>query len=375
MATSKKKPASKSVSAKASPSAEKKDVSAKKKPSAAKTPAEKNVKKSVSAKPEKAGVPVAKSQKKSAAAKKPVAEKRPAAPSKNSVSSKKQTLPKKSSSKSKSAKKDLPETETVNISVPRDVSQISGRNKIASHRSAMAYSPVELEHLLFQRGVTNMNIFNPNATPAVPEKKPAEKKIILTTLPKSTEKRTIGAASMADLFGFDPFAKDSVSQEEKLIPAKWVKYYHKLQQRKEELMETINRHSQNAFRKEGKEETGDVSAYSQHTADIDNEAFDRDFAISRLAMEQEELSEINIAVERMKKGTYGICEITGKPIPAERLNKMPFTRYSLEGKVKAEEQRRAEARRRRQNITGDISEIIDIENDAPIALSEEREEP
>ena len=77
----------------------------------------------------------------------------------------------------------------------------------------------------------------------------------------------------------------------------------------------------------------------------------------------------------MKKGTYGICEITGKPIPAERLNKVPFTRYSLEGKIEAEKQRRAEARRRQANATGDISEVIDIENDSPISLPEEHEEP
>lgn len=258
------------------------------------------------------------------------------------------------------------------ISVPRDVKAMNASRSLRSR--ARAYNPFELEQLLFQRGVTNINIFNPNAD-IVPVKKTETKKIILNTLPKSTEKRTIGAVSLDDLFGFNPFAKDAVSQEEKLIPEKWLKYYRKLMARKTELQNNISRHSESAFRKEGKEETGDVSAYSQHTADIDNEAFDRDFAISRLGAEQEELAEISIAVERMKKGTYGICEITGKPIPAERLNKVPFTRYSLEGKIEAEKQRRVEARRRQANATGDISEVIDIENDSPISLPEEHEEP
>ncbi|MBR5622112.1 MAG: hypothetical protein IKW49_02885 [Opitutales bacterium] len=265
-----------------------------------------------------------------------------------------------------------PVSANAGISVPRDVKAM---NASFSHRNrARAYNPFELEQLLFQRGVTNINIFNPNAD-IVPVKKAETKKIILTTLPKSKEKRTIGAVSLDDLFGFNPFAEDAVSQEEKLIPEKWLKYYRKLMARKSELQTNISRHSESAFRKEGKEETGDVSAYSQHTADIDNEAFDRDFAISRLGAEQEELAEISIAVERMKKGTYGICEITGKPIPAERLNKVPFTRYSLEGKIEAEKQRRAEARRRQANATGDISEVIDIENDSPISLPEEHEEP
>ncbi|MGN0835397.1 MAG: TraR/DksA family transcriptional regulator [Candidatus Spyradosoma sp.] len=260
---------------------------------------------------------------------------------------------------------------TAAISVPRDVRAATKR---VSPNRARAYTPAELEQLLFQRGTADINVFRPELGVA-PSKKAENKKVILKELPKSEGKRTVGAVSISDLFGFNPFAKDAASQEEALIPEKWRKYYRKLMARKNELMANISRHSENAFRKESKEETGDVSAYSQHTADIDNEAFDRDFAISRLAAEQEELSEIDVAVERMKKGTYGICEITGKPIPAERLNKVPFTRYSVEGKIEAEKQRRVEARRRRANATGDISEVIDIENDSPISLPEEHEEP
>ncbi len=29
-------------------------------------------------------------------------------------------------------------------------------------------------------------------------------------------------------------------------------------------------------------------------------------------------------------GTYGICELTGKPIKAERLEELPWARYSIE---------------------------------------------
>ena len=47
----------------------------------------------------------------------------------------------------------------------------------------------------------------------------------------------------------------------------------------------------------------------------------------------------------------------------------------IAGKIEAEKQRRAEARRRQANTTGDISEVIDIENDSPISLPEEHEEP
>ncbi|MDD5372684.1 MAG: TraR/DksA family transcriptional regulator [Sulfurimonas sp.] len=39
-----------------------------------------------------------------------------------------------------------------------------------------------------------------------------------------------------------------------------------------------------------------------------------------------EAAEIDAALERIKAGTYGICEKTGKPIPAERLMANPYAR-------------------------------------------------
>lgn len=46
---------------------------------------------------------------------------------------------------------------------------------------------------------------------------------------------------------------------------------------------------------------------------------------------QRTLAEIDAAVERIFRGTYGICEVTGKPIAPGRLEIMPYTRYSVEG--------------------------------------------
>ncbi|MFD2639708.1 TraR/DksA C4-type zinc finger protein [Piscibacillus salipiscarius] len=72
------------------------------------------------------------------------------------------------------------------------------------------------------------------------------------------------------------------------------------------------------------------SADQQHPADTGTEMFERekDMALHRRA--EEELSEINHALEKMEEGTYGICEKTGKPIPEERLKAMPTARYVIE---------------------------------------------
>lgn len=50
---------------------------------------------------------------------------------------------------------------------------------------------------------------------------------------------------------------------------------------------------------------------------------------------------------------------------------MPFTRYSLEGKLEAEKQRAAAARRRRASAATDIAAVTDLENDVPIVFNED----
>jgi len=45
--------------------------------------------------------------------------------------------------------------------------------------------------------------------------------------------------------------------------------------------------------------------------------------------EQNQIDEINRALNRMAAGTYGICEECGKNIPVERLRALPATRYCV----------------------------------------------
>ena len=44
-----------------------------------------------------------------------------------------------------------------------------------------------------------------------------------------------------------------------------------------------------------------------------------------------QLLEIEQALSRMDRGTYGICEETEEPIESERLVAIPWTRFSIEG--------------------------------------------
>ena len=76
--------------------------------------------------------------------------------------------------------------------------------------------------------------------------------------------------------------------------------------------------------------------YSMHMADAATDSFERDLVLCLVSFEQEGLYEIDAALKRIEDGTYGICELTGKPIPWERLAAIPWTRFSIEAENQLE---------------------------------------
>jgi RNA polymerase-binding transcription factor DksA len=86
-----------------------------------------------------------------------------------------------------------------------------------------------------------------------------------------------------------------------------------------------------------------------HQADAGSDAYDRDFALSLLSQEQDALYEIDQALKRIELGTYGICEMSGKPISHARLEAIPFARFTVECQSQLEKQNKAS--RVRQSVT------------------------
>lgn len=74
----------------------------------------------------------------------------------------------------------------------------------------------------------------------------------------------------------------------------------------------------------------EASAHGLHQADAGSDAYDRDFALSLLTQEQDALFEIDEALKRIARGTYGVCEMSGKAIPKARLEARPFARFTVE---------------------------------------------
>ncbi|WP_420443694.1 TraR/DksA family transcriptional regulator [Candidatus Poriferisodalis sp.] len=78
-------------------------------------------------------------------------------------------------------------------------------------------------------------------------------------------------------------------------------------------------------------EPGDVQ-FDEESGEGDSIAVERDRALQISAREREEIAEIDAALTRIEDGTYGICIVSGKPIPKERLEAIPHASMRVEVK-------------------------------------------
>lgn len=82
--------------------------------------------------------------------------------------------------------------------------------------------------------------------------------------------------------------------------------------------------------------TGTAGSYETRIEDMgtdpDENASEVEEYVDNLGLEQtleSQLKDVNDALEKMEKGTYGVCEATGKEIPLNRLEAYPGARTAL----------------------------------------------
>jgi len=80
----------------------------------------------------------------------------------------------------------------------------------------------------------------------------------------------------------------------------------------------------------------ELSSQDQHPADLGSETFERAKELSIRTNLQGRLRDIERAFERLKRGTYGICEACGRPIADARLEAMPAARFCVADQAAAE---------------------------------------
>jgi len=80
---------------------------------------------------------------------------------------------------------------------------------------------------------------------------------------------------------------------------------------------------------EASDQVGDL-AHVTDPADHASETFEREKDVAILEQLERDLAEIEAALQRLDEGTYGIDEVTGDPIAAERLDAYPVARTNID---------------------------------------------
>lgn len=203
-----------------------------------------------------------------------------------------------------------------------------------------------------------------NQTSPVTTKKNSAKKAGAGT---SHRPKSVGSATAASILGLAAVNPSRNGAPKAKIKPEWVKYHAMLVDLRDRLRDQMN-----GLAKESAEE---MASYSLHMADSGTDNFDRDFALSLLSADQDAMYEIDEALKRIEKGTYGVCELTGKQIPKTRLDAIPWTRFTVEAQAQLE--RDGALRQRRLGTLGTVDSTgateVEEEDEAEERPAKEKE--
>ncbi len=172
--------------------------------------------------------------------------------------------------------------------------------------------------------------------------KPAKPPVTKPTPPKKSAQKTAEEKTVADNAAINHRRPVVSKTPVKLTP--FLKTQReRLQFLRDTLLDSMAGVAKDTLR--SRPEGSEGSAFGQHQADAGSDAYDKDFALSLLSQEQDALYEIEEALKRVDNGTYGTCEMSGKPIMVARLEALPFARYTVECQADLEKQRKYQKNR------------------------------
>jgi len=93
-------------------------------------------------------------------------------------------------------------------------------------------------------------------------------------------------------------------------------------------LELINRNTEELVDSADQDHSGSTSKMPSHPADLGTDAIDEEINASNATRVSRELGEIDAALERLyaHPSSFGKCEETGRDIPFERLDIIPWAR-------------------------------------------------
>src|SRR5947208_16988086 len=85
-----------------------------------------------------------------------------------------------------------------------------------------------------------------------------------------------------------------------------------------------------ALRRNQNETSGNLSNVPLHMADVGTENYDQEFTLGLIENEQVTLDQIQEALVRIERGTFGRCVHCGNPVAKPRLQALPYTPYCID---------------------------------------------
>ena len=123
------------------------------------------------------------------------------------------------------------------------------------------------------------------------------------------------------------------NREKDLTPAQTKELVVSLHEKRDELMEALRLRRNGSQQSETRAGTGDEADQATEDAEValETRLMDRDAKLLR---------EVERALDKVKAGTYGLCEGTEEPIGYARLKLRPWTRYSVTYKEELEREQK-----------------------------------
>ncbi|HOB75395.1 MAG TPA: TraR/DksA family transcriptional regulator [Phycisphaerae bacterium] len=133
----------------------------------------------------------------------------------------------------------------------------------------------------------------------------------------------------------DSEAEETEIRKTHLSEAELEEFRQLLLEKRRELVGDMNNLSDEARRTGAP--GGTFSSMPIHMADLGSDTWEQELTLGLIENERGLLREIDEALDRIQKKTYGICMATNKPIAKARLRFKPWAKYCIEYAMKREQ--------------------------------------
>jgi RNA polymerase-binding protein DksA len=115
-----------------------------------------------------------------------------------------------------------------------------------------------------------------------------------------------------------------------MSPSELATMRHRLLALGQRLRGNLTSLSEEALRGTGADPSGNLSNQPFHLADLATDSHEQDVALLLLENEVQTSAEVVAALERLDRGTFGLCEECGQTIGRERLEAIPYARHCID---------------------------------------------